>query len=99
MKKLHFLSFLLLFIMIPVLTGSVQEKKTKSAAHITSNDYDKYEYRISMRDGVHLFTSVYIPKDRSRTYPILLTRTPYSVGPYGKRKKNQTGTFRFVYAG
>lgn len=45
--------------------------------------YDKFEYRIPMRDGVRLFTAVYVPKDRSRIYPILMTRTPYSVGPYG----------------
>ena len=36
-----------------------------------------------MRDGKRLFTAVYIPKDQSRKYPILLTRTPYSVKPYG----------------
>jgi putative CocE/NonD family hydrolase len=36
-----------------------------------------------MRDGVRLFTSIYAPKDDARTYPFLLTRTPYSVGPYG----------------
>lgn len=45
--------------------------------------YTKYEYRVPMRDGVHLFTIVYVPKDVSRQYPFLLTRTPYSVGPYG----------------
>jgi uncharacterized protein len=45
--------------------------------------YTKYEYRIPMRDGVHLFTSVYVPKDDSRPYPFLIDRTPYSVGPYG----------------
>ncbi len=45
--------------------------------------YTKYEYRIPMRDGVRLFTSVYVPKDESKRYPILLTRTPYSVQPYG----------------
>ncbi|MFQ5739745.1 MAG: CocE/NonD family hydrolase [Acidobacteriota bacterium] len=45
--------------------------------------YTKFEYRIPMRDGVKLFTSVYVPKDKSRAYPILLTRTPYSVAPYG----------------
>jgi uncharacterized protein len=45
--------------------------------------YTKYEYRIPMRDGVHLFTSVYVPKDSSRSYPFLIDRTPYSVGPYG----------------
>src|SRR4051812_32646015 len=46
-------------------------------------NYTKFEYRIPMRDGVRLFTAVYVPKDESQTYPILLTRTPYAVGPYG----------------
>jgi len=45
--------------------------------------YTKYEYRIPMRDGKRLFTAVYAPKDQSRRYPILLTRTPYGVQPYG----------------
>ena len=36
-----------------------------------------------MRDGKQLFTAVYVPKDTSQTYPILLNRTPYSVAPYG----------------
>jgi len=45
--------------------------------------YTKYEYRIPMRDGKRLLTAVYVPKDESQKYPILLTRTPYSVGPYG----------------
>jgi putative CocE/NonD family hydrolase len=45
--------------------------------------YTKQEFRIPMRDGVRLFTSVYVPKDDSRSYPILLNRTPYSVRPYG----------------
>src|SRR5579872_3530206 len=46
-------------------------------------NYTKYEYRIPMRDGKKLFTAVYVPKDQSQTYPILLIRTPYSVKPYG----------------
>jgi putative CocE/NonD family hydrolase len=45
--------------------------------------YTKYEYRIPMRDGKKLFTAVYAPKDQEQRYPILLTRTPYSVRPYG----------------
>jgi len=45
--------------------------------------YSKHEYRIAMRDGKHLFTVVYVPKDTSRSYPFLMTRTPYSVAPYG----------------
>jgi putative CocE/NonD family hydrolase len=51
--------------------------------------YTKYEYRIPMRDGVQLFTVVYVPNDAGvggKTYPILMTRTPYSVGPYGVEK-------------
>ncbi len=39
-----------------------------------------------MRDGVKLFTVVYVPKDKSRKYPIILKRTPYSVRPYGPDK-------------
>lgn len=46
-------------------------------------NYTKYEYRVPMRDGKRLFTSVYMPKDTSKPYPILLNRTPYSVAPYG----------------
>jgi putative CocE/NonD family hydrolase len=50
--------------------------------------YAKYEYRIPMRDGVKLFVSVYTPdpgafKDQG-PYPFLMTRTPYSCGPYGE---------------
>jgi putative CocE/NonD family hydrolase len=48
--------------------------------------YTKYEYRIPMRDGTKLFTAVYVPKDTSTKYPILLNRTPYGVGPYGVDK-------------
>jgi uncharacterized protein len=44
--------------------------------------YDKSAYMVPMRDGVELFTIVYTPKDASRTYPVLLYRTPYSIAPY-----------------
>jgi uncharacterized protein len=49
----------------------------------TRAHYTKYDYRIPMRDGIKLFTSVYVPKDKSQSYPILMQRTPYTVGPYG----------------
>jgi putative CocE/NonD family hydrolase len=45
--------------------------------------YAKHEYRIAMRDGVELYAAVYVPKDSSRSWPIVLKRTPYSCGPYG----------------
>ena len=46
-------------------------------------NYTKQEVQIPMRDGVKLFTAIYIPKDASQKYPIMLNRTPYSVAPYG----------------
>ncbi len=45
--------------------------------------YTKREVLVPMRDGVKLHTVIYQPKDASQTHPILLTRTPYSAGPYG----------------
>jgi putative CocE/NonD family hydrolase len=51
--------------------------------------YQKREFRIPMRDGVKLFTSVYLPRDTSRTYPVMFTRTPYTVSPYGEDKYNE----------
>ncbi len=46
--------------------------------------YTKHEYRIAMRDGVELHTTVYAPTDTTAEYPFLLNRTPYSCGPYGE---------------
>ena len=48
--------------------------------------YNKKEVYITMRDGVRLFTSIYLPRDTTRNYPILMWRTPYSVAPYGPDK-------------
>jgi len=59
-------------------TQSVQTAPFDVRAH-----YTKTESRIKMRDGVSLFTIVYTPKDGSHTYPLLLTRTCYSIAPYG----------------
>ena len=40
----------------------------QSADYARAN-YTKFEYRIPMRDGVKLFTSVYVPKDRRAGTP------------------------------
>ncbi len=48
------------------------------------NNYTKKEVYITVRDGIRLFTSIYAPKDMSKKYPIMLTRTPYTVAPYGE---------------
>lgn len=46
--------------------------------------YSKFEYKIPMRDGAHLFTAVYVPKDTSQKYPLLMIRTQSGVRPYGE---------------
>ncbi|NOT32487.1 MAG: CocE/NonD family hydrolase [Planctomycetes bacterium] len=53
--------------------------------------YSKREVRIPMRDGVALHAAVYAPDDSSKEYPILLTRTPYSVAPYGEKERAHLG--------
>lgn len=45
--------------------------------------YNKKEIAIPMRDGIKLHTTIYSPKDTSKKYPILISRTPYSCRPYG----------------
>ena len=60
-----------------------QDVKDAAPENYVKSHYTKYEYRIAMRDGVKLFTSVYVPKDDAQPYPIMIDRTPYSVAPYG----------------
>jgi tetratricopeptide (TPR) repeat protein len=54
--------------------------------------YSKQEHQVPMRDGVKLFTQVYLPLDTSEKYPVLMRRTPYSAKPYGENiYKNYLG--------
>lgn len=64
--------------------GTGQDPETL-AGYIRLN-YVKREEMVPMRDGVRLFTTIYAPRDTSRTYPLLIKRTPYSVAPYGADK-------------
>ena len=78
MKVRTALFFLYFFFVLHV--GFIQADER--AEYIREN-YTKYEKRIPMRDGVKLFTAIYIPNDTSKKYPILLLRTPYNIRPYG----------------
>ena len=80
LRRNCFLAILLVPMFVAILSA---QSKPVSAEFEVKEHYTKYEYRIPMRDGVHLFTSVYAPKDSSRSYPFLINRTPYSVAPYG----------------
>ncbi len=57
----------------------------------TKAHYVKHEFHVPMRDGIKLFTTVYSPRDTSKPYPFLMTRTCYSVAPYGPDKFPQHG--------
>ena len=76
---------LVAFTTIGVVVGSTclgDDEKQTQAEFVRAN-YTKFEYRIPMRDGVKLFTAVYVPNSGNERLPMLLFRTPYSVGPYG----------------
>lgn len=69
---------------IPPSPGSIADLRSR---------YDKKEVYITMRDGVRLFTSIYIPKDRSEKHPVLMIRTPYNSEPGGE------GSFNYFIQG
>ena len=77
MRRLIILTWTIVLWSTNVLAQSTEAK------YIRQN-YTKIERYIPMRDGVRLFTSIYIPKDDSQSYPFLISRTPYTVAPYGE---------------
>ena len=60
---------------------------------LVKEKYDKEELQIEMRDGINLFTSIYTPKDKSDSYPILIIRTPYNIEPQEDRYSNRMMDF------
>lgn len=72
-----------LFLMVTTAFSAAFAQSNYVAEHFTKKDV-----YITMRDGVKLFTSIYTPKDASKTnkYPIMMQRTCYSIAPYGETK-------------
>ena len=91
MKKMPRLSFgVALVLALGLLFGALavaQDRGDPGLARkqleYTKSNYAKFEYHVPMRDGVKLFTTVYVPKETTQAYPIMMQRTPYSVSPYG----------------
>lgn len=88
---------------------SAAEAKASSAPHLARPGarsappgYRKLELMVPMRDGVRLYTAVFLPPEPPfGGSPLLLERTPYSCAPYGP---GAIGTFnrgsdRFAEAG
>ncbi|HWD88469.1 MAG TPA: CocE/NonD family hydrolase [Mucilaginibacter sp.] len=69
----------LLLIIVPAIVYAQNPDSIWAKKH-----YIKKEQYIKMRDGVRLFTAIYMPVDLPGKHPILMARTPYSCAPYGK---------------
>lgn len=85
MKAITYRLAMILVLFISTSSFAADDKSDPRAEYIRAN-YTKFEYQIPMRDGVKLFTSVYIPNDHSQRYPMMFQRTPYRVAPYGASK-------------
>jgi putative CocE/NonD family hydrolase len=98
---------LALFVLVIAVLRAQQPVAKAPAEDYVRAHYTKYEFRIPMRDGKRLFTAVYVPKDAAGgPYPFLMSRTPYSVEPYGEDQYPKTlgpsdefekGGYIFVY--
>src|SRR5574341_959686 len=80
------IAFLLLFLSAVTSVAQPPTKEQRELADYIIDHYTKREVYIPMRDGVKLFACIYEPKDKSRNYPIMFDRTPYSVAPYGPKE-------------
>ena len=90
----HFLKFT--FLLFLVFTSCIEDKDQREQLNDSNDEvetpkdpfveenYTKEEVDIIMRDGIKLHTTIYSPKDKSKTYPVLMMRTPYSSRPYGE---------------
>ncbi|WP_297986628.1 CocE/NonD family hydrolase [uncultured Chryseobacterium sp.] len=91
--KQYFQIFLLLF------SASFFAQQNQQNTTFVKDNFTKKEVYIPMRDGVKLFTSIYIPKDiaKNKKYPFLMQRTCYSVAPYGETEyKTSLGPNKYL---
>ncbi|MFP2994972.1 CocE/NonD family hydrolase [Spongiivirga sp. MCCC 1A20706] len=81
--------FLVLSMLLIISCKEQISQETPSEAvdtYVAKEHYTKKEISIAMRDGIKLHTTIYSPKDTSKKYPIIMSRTPYSCRPYGEDK-------------
>jgi len=68
-----------------------------SHAQAWRDQYSSAEYMIPMRDGTKLYTVVFVPKNKTGPFPILMERTPYGAGSPNNAPRR--GTPKIVAAG
>lgn len=89
------LAFACFAISMAAKTAVAQEAPDKTDTRVLH--YSHREYRIPMRDGVHLYTSVFSPDDETRSYPILMERTPYDAPNARPSKLYARSGYIFVF--
>jgi uncharacterized protein len=77
---------------LPAALGVAVSAAAQSPGDTTRMLFTKHEYRIPMRDGVRLYTAVYVPKDTAARYPFLISRSRYGVGSYGADNYGRIGS-------
>jgi putative CocE/NonD family hydrolase len=75
----------ILLVILPLFAAAQQLAESQRDSVFVRENFVKYEVFITMRDGVKLFTSIYVPGDISEKnpYPFLIQRTCFGVAPYG----------------
>ncbi len=58
-------------------SGDLTLTRDTASRSSIADEYEKHEYMIPMRDGVHLHTAVFSPKSRKDALPFLIERSPY----------------------
>ncbi|MBK7869445.1 MAG: CocE/NonD family hydrolase [Saprospiraceae bacterium] len=86
-KHLGKIIFSIIFLSILTFPKAKAQQNFEDSVFVRTH-YTKIERMIPMRDGVKLFTAIYIPKDISPTnkHAFIMTRTPYSCSPYGENE-------------
>lgn len=104
-KRIFLLAVVTLFVCsckdtqnINVTEAETEANKVSTSQNTYAKDnYTKKEVMIEMRDGIKLHTTIYSPKDTSKTYPMLMMRTPYSCIPYGEDNfKEKVGPNKYL---
>jgi putative CocE/NonD family hydrolase len=80
MKKIRLL--LLSMLILSALGVRGQERKIPATEEYVTKNYVKHASMIPMRDGVKLYTAIYVPTDSTVHHPIIMMRTPYGCDPY-----------------
>ena len=89
MRKIIFILSAIILVSCGRIGVQASTNKTNTGVVDTYNPtdfYNKKEVTIPMRDGIKLHTTIYSPKDTSKKYPIIMSRTPYSCRPYGSNE-------------